>query len=415
MLRLTRTAALAASLAVSLPLAARAQQAPGDCLQQLDAKVYAAYKAANDSGRPMDEQAVRAAQRRAALNCVGVARIDSTELQQLPALAMLFHMAADSLRTDSTARRLVRLAAARGRQSAAYYFLALVFQGEPQGDAWAARLDSLGAPALQERFELHSRLLALYRERDVDEQVMRHAKALLAMDAAIDPQARSDTSVVKALLAARKGLAEVYGDYGRVDSAVAVLDSGIRELAPLAPDTAADLRKLRSRYGMIGGPAPAVEAALWLNGPATRTIPFTGKVSVVQFTATWCPPCRHSYPEMVALQRRFAGRDFQMLFTTDLYGVFEGRKVTAAQELADDSTYFLKKNGMTFPIGIYTVALRAEGAPFENANDDRYFVTDIPQVVVVDRRGRIRHLFVGWDVGQAKRIGDVVDALLKER
>ena len=47
--------------------------------------------------------------------------------------------------------------------------------------------------------------------------------------------------------------------------------------------------------------------------------------------------------------------------------------------------------------------------------DKDYRVGGIPQIVIVDRRGNIRQIVIGWDHGNTKRIGDLIDRLLKEQ
>lgn len=57
----------------------------------------------------------------------------------------------------------------------------------------------------------------------------------------------------------------------------------------------------------IGDQAPAVEEVTWLQGtPVSHYQP--GHVYVVEFWATWCPPCLKAIPHLSALQEKYAGK-----------------------------------------------------------------------------------------------------------
>jgi len=52
-----------------------------------------------------------------------------------------------------------------------------------------------------------------------------------------------------------------------------------------------------------------------------------GKVVVLNFWATWCPPCREEIPSMMALNKAMAGKPFQMVCVS----VDEGGKQAVAE------------------------------------------------------------------------------------
>src|SRR5688572_10419586 len=57
----------------------------------------------------------------------------------------------------------------------------------------------------------------------------------------------------------------------------------------------------------IGDPAPAIEPKAWIQGsPVTKYEP--GRVYVVEFWATWCPPCVASIPHLSELQKKYADK-----------------------------------------------------------------------------------------------------------
>lgn len=50
-----------------------------------------------------------------------------------------------------------------------------------------------------------------------------------------------------------------------------------------------------------------------LDGKKRRLSEFAGKVVLLNFWATWCPPCVEELPSMIRLQQRMSGEDFVLL------------------------------------------------------------------------------------------------------
>jgi thiol-disulfide isomerase/thioredoxin len=53
-----------------------------------------------------------------------------------------------------------------------------------------------------------------------------------------------------------------------------------------------------------------------LNGRTVRLRAYRGKVVVINFWATWCPPCRAEMPDLVRLQREYAKQGLQIIGIT---------------------------------------------------------------------------------------------------
>lgn len=60
----------------------------------------------------------------------------------------------------------------------------------------------------------------------------------------------------------------------------------------------------------VGDPAPPLKVSEWVKGDAVNLDDVKGKkVVVIEFWATWCPPCRYSIPHLTELQEKYKDRD----------------------------------------------------------------------------------------------------------
>ena len=108
-----------------------------------------------------------------------------------------------------------------------------------------------------------------------------------------------------------------------------------------------------------------------LQGTQIRLSSFRGKIVLLDFWATWCPPCRKELPSIEKLHREFADKDVVVLGIND--------------EDAGTVKGFLKKNE-------YTLATLMDS----KKNVHRmYGARSIPTVIVIDRQGVIRAHYIG--------------------
>lgn len=68
----------------------------------------------------------------------------------------------------------------------------------------------------------------------------------------------------------------------------------------------------------IGDPAPSLAGIqTWIGGEPVDTTPASNAIRVVEFWATWCPPCRETMPHLSELQTKFADRGVTIVGVTD--------------------------------------------------------------------------------------------------
>lgn len=144
---------------------------------------------------------------------------------------------------------------------------------------------------------------------------------------------------------------------------------------------------------LVGKPAPDFDLKT-LDGKQVKLSDLKGKVTVVDFWATWCPPCRKSLPHIQAVHSNKDLAD-------------KGLKVFAvnAREKNDVAQAYLKKNNFSF-----AVPMDSDGAVM-----GAYIVNGIPTTVVVGRDGVIKNVFVGFGEGSEKLLDDAITAALAEK
>ena len=120
----------------------------------------------------------------------------------------------------------------------------------------------------------------------------------------------------------------------------------------------------------LAGRAAADFSLKSLEGELRRLSDYRGKVVVVDFWATWCPPCRQELPILNKLRTEFAGRV-----------EFVGIDNEDARTIRD----FLKAKH-------YELEVLVDG---KRDVQRQYGVRSIPTVLVIDARGVIRQHFIG--------------------
>ena len=396
---------------------------PAECLQgAADARTRMITQA-RQAGAAVDAAAIFAEARRLAGDCAARFPVATTAPRDLAALASLYLFAGDTAGARRATDRLLATPGLSPRERGEAYLAAIrsaiaaadPFAGPVAGaETLARQLDALPDSLLDLKLSAHEQLRAQYDYADVDDGLRAHAIAVLDLLALAQrlgvplPQRTAQSARVQAYLS----LARTAADFLHPDSALAVLERAEAECGPDARSAFADPRAL---YGLVGTRAAPIVAGHWVNAPDTlTTLPLgNGRVTLIQFTAHWCAPCRNSYPGFKRVAARFANTAFDPVFVTGIYGMFEGRRATVEEELAADRTYYGEHWAIPFRVAILVPPAGA-AAGAEIALDQAYHVAGVPQIVAVDKRGIIRQIVTGWDHGNEERLGRLIEQLERE-
>ncbi len=139
--------------------------------------------------------------------------------------------------------------------------------------------------------------------------------------------------------------------------------------------------------------APAFSASSLDGKPVTST-QLAGKAYIVNFFASWCPPCRAEIPDMVALQSKYQRQGFTFI------GV-------AVNENEPAIRAFMTKNGIRYPVVMVDEQLINAFSRYVQGG-----IRAIPTSFVVNSSGRITQVITG---GRSKEVFEkiIIDALKK--
>jgi len=146
-------------------------------------------------------------------------------------------------------------------------------------------------------------------------------------------------------------------------------------------------------------PSPDFAVNLTPSGQVSPT-QYKGKVVVLAFILTTCSHCQHTTQVLTGLQREYGPRGLQVLAAA-----FN----PMANMLVPD---FIKQYQPSFPVG-YTDRIPVHTYLDHPETMQMY----VPVLVFIDRKGMIRHQYLGDDPfqqNQEKNLRDTIEALLKE-
>ena len=129
---------------------------------------------------------------------------------------------------------------------------------------------------------------------------------------------------------------------------------------------------LTARPADIGDPAAPLKIAEWIKGKPVTLADAKGKqILVVEFWATWCPPCRTSIPHLTELQKKYRDKDVVFIGVSD-----EKPSVVKpfVQKMGDKMDYVVAVDDQRQTSKGYMEAFEQGG---------------IPHAFIVDKQGRV--------------------------
>lgn len=174
-------------------------------------------------------------------------------------------------------------------------------------------------------------------------------------------------------------------------------------IAPLIPPLVMPNPEIHSG---VGEKLPFLDLRPLTGDPPPISLPdLENHVTLLNFWGTWCPPCRNELPHMAELRQRYAGREaFRLLAVScpaagqadDVQSLQENTASLLKQLKLDMPTYYDPDEATQYALGNLIV--------FEG----------YPTTVLLDRRGVIRAVWVGYRSGLETEMERLIGRVLDE-
>ena len=140
----------------------------------------------------------------------------------------------------------------------------------------------------------------------------------------------------------------------------------------------------------LGKPAPPIVGTSVQGSFPASLAELQGRVVLIDFFASWCHNCKRLSPTLARWHERFRGRGLTVVGITS--DAEEG-----AREL-------VKSWSIPFPVG----------SDPERRTETMYRVGAIPSMYLIDKKGVVRDVRVGWDTARRESIEKMIERLLSE-
>jgi thiol-disulfide isomerase/thioredoxin len=401
------------------------------------------------------DQTLQEQRRLASLNATQLSMRSGLNGEDFYYLGMLYHLSDNQERAIETLNRFLKEKAAKSeRAQTARYIIALDTAKENRLEEAEAALRDYTANEprrASEHVNIEHSLAKAYRKNKQFDRALAHAEEAFRLAKTVEPTATNSNLRDYWLFNAGNALVEIYQDTkkpvapaaavleevrrlalegksarlysdattrlvnvlvdgGRKSDAVKLVEDSIANLKTHVKDPSeqrpvlAELQRKQKQLKLQGEIAPEITIAKWIDQTPTTLASLRGRVVLLDFWATWCPPCIAAFPRLTEWHEKYKDKGLVIIGITKYYGQAEGQSVDEEYEFG-----FLQrfKRMHRLPYGIAV-------AGNDNTHRD-YGIAGIPTAVIIDRRGIVRHIGTGVGGPNERLMAETLEKLMEEQ
>lgn len=141
------------------------------------------------------------------------------------------------------------------------------------------------------------------------------------------------------------------------------------------------------------GKEPQVFSGKTASGEKVNLSDYKGKVTIIDFWASWCKPCKEGFPFLVELYDNYSEKGFDVL------------GVNLDEEVANMNK-FLKKMDKDIKFKIISDP--------DSKIGNLYNVEAIPSTFILDKKGVVRYMHLGFSGEEKDKFKKEIESLLNE-
>ena len=387
-IRRHRTCALLMVAAMTLSTAVLAADDPAAALKAVNDWYAAQLQKARDDKKVPDYRGLMAERTTKAREAAAKMDIAATEPAQCLALAQLYQVANMPKEAGVAASRYLTTNPEGRNRFAAQQIVLTACQANRDAEGICRILGEMKAPDNRTAANLAASAAQTYADTVAAKLGHQAALDLIAKLEAQVPfdkmtDARDKAAAENAIVQIALGRYDILKAKGDDAAALKALEDGVAKLGP-------DNRMARQLVGkinqskLIGSPAPEIKKERGY-GQFDSLAALRGKVVVLDFGAHWCGFCKRGYPSMKKMLADLKPKGLEIVEVTTYYGYYKTeRNLTPDQEFAKYADH-IKEFEIPWPVVFG-----------DRSNQENYGVGGIPHYVLIDRKGIVRGMSIGF-------------------